>query len=403
MVVYCVKGIWGVEAEYFQLLDIYINFWMNSRQAKLADTAEKKTGARKKTSGEKAQVLDQSRQSREKTAGRHKRQKTNGRGAAPDSRYLKKGAAKKESVFALETETNNRSEPAERPKKRATREKMKIITTESNDRSLDLTESSYQGQSMLQEALKSTKFVEAKYFEVLGKLQAMKKKEKKVDDSRVNHLELAVDRLTKENQHLKYQLANIQETIQDKSETSHTKKNKESAEIMDSLRKFEMREKELADRLKEIEQLVKPPASGQEANLKRDVGSQSKSTMVNRGCRSVHNRSSINTNKTRSDRIASPMNFKRLLNQAADQLINDPNVGKRAPSVERLLNAKLQTKSQANLHSRAHNAESNTKTKYLIETMQRAVMQVAAECKNLRQDSREVFSKLDNIERVLEK
>ena len=383
---------------------------MITRAGKQSDTVEKKSGTRKAKGEGKPKGVEDSKASQDKTAARHKRVKTAKPGTDTEQSNLKKASGKREAKNSKSGPFGLRMEPASRVQKRDVLVNNKIMTTETNDRSLDLTESSFQGNGILQEALKSTKFVESKYLEVLNRMQEMKRRDKKFDEDRVKHLEHAIDRLTKENQHLKYQMSNIEETIQDKKGDVAVKKTKESSEILDSLRKFEKREEELAARLKELEKFVKPQIVTSQANLKRDFGSQSKTT-IDKGCRSAHHRSSINTDQTRSDRTPSPANFKRLLNQAADQLINHPVVGRKITtersSKPKLLNPlrpdPFQSESTGNLRSRIHPAPVREKTEYMIESMQRMVLNVASECKNLRRDSREVFSKLDNIERVLEK
>lgn len=367
------------------------------------DTIQKSTGGRKKGQ-EKTKPVEGGRQSREKIATKHKRQVTKGKSPGAELRYLRREPTKKDGK-ALREEYALNTEPTEKPRRKASRIKNKIITTETNERSLDLTESSIQGNGILQEALKSTKFVEAKYLEVLNRMQDMKRREKRIDETRVKQLELAVDRLAKENNHLKYQLSNIQETIHDKKDPTETNKNKESDEILNSIRRFEIREKEMVGRIKELESIINPQVVQSHSILKRDYGSHSKTT-VDKGFGSVRNKSSLNTSKTKSDRTPSPVNFKRLLNQAADQLINDPVVG-RKPSSSRLLNPEkinqLESENTGNFGPKKHQSHQREKTEYMIENMQRAVMKVANECKYLRKDSREVYSKLENIEKVLEK
>lgn len=373
---------------------------MNSRQP---DTLQKTPALRKKTQTDKTKHCEASRLSQEKTAIRNKRSKAEGKNSEAEQRGFKRTAIKKESRHQ---ETGNlSSKPGERKPKKLSCHKNKIMTTETNERSLDLTESSIQGNGILQEALKSTKFVEAKYLEVLNRMQDMKRREKKLDDTRVKQLELAVDRLTKENGHLKYQLSNIQETIQEKRDFSDSKKTKESAEVLNSLRRFEAKEREMEEKIKKLEEIVKPQSTQSQTVIKRDYGSHSKTT-VDKIHGSVHNRSSINTNKTRSDRSPSPGNLKRLLNQAASQLLNDPVVGRRKSS-SRLLNpdktATFRNEASGNLASFKQQTPQREKTEYMIENMERAVMKMAKECNYLRKDSREVYSKLQNIEKVLEK
>lgn len=338
-----------------------------------------------------------------------------------ESRYLKKTPRSKDhsprpvskSKVALPTQKS-------KPKKSFGKIGSRLFLTDSNEIPIDLDDSAALGNGMIQDALESTKFVEAKYLEVLSRMQEMKKRDKKFSESRVRTIESTVDKLTKENEHLKYQLSNLQDAIVERKEESDSKKQNTARDIQLSIKRFEEKESALYNRIKELELLVKqsgilrskPPAH-QEPKEGSTSNSCSKTTVNHGPIRDkipVPKRQSLLSNKTHKERTPSPGNFKRLLNQAAEQLINDPFVGHKATSskLQRQAHSYRGSGAQASLRNAGFSNEQlinshDTPDTDAIDSVKLTVSEMVREFKGMRKESREVTSKLANIEKMLER
>lgn len=337
-----------------------------------------------------------------------------------DSRYLKRTPRSKDlNAKSRAVASQEHQELENKSKKSSNRVREKLLFTETNEDLMNLDDSSALGNGMIQDALESTKFVEAKYLEVLTRMQEMKKKDKKFHESRVRTIESTVDRLTKENENLKYQLSNLQDAINEKKEDSDSKKESTTREIQLSIRKFEEKESALYGRIKELELLIKqsgllsqnPPTGEQKETSTSNSCSKTTVNHIQKRDKTPPKRPSLLSNKTHKERTPSPGNFKRLLNQAAEQLINDPIVGHKATASkanQKFPQSHRPSRPEGSLRDAGFSNHQLLKSHDrsdvgTVESVKHTVDEMVREFRSMRRESREVSSKLANIEKVLER
>lgn len=344
-----------------------------------------------------------SRQAKSKTPGRNPSEKV--------SRYLrKKSSGKDQDSHQLRSKKcqSEQNHPMRSPRILCSKQVQTLPREDST-----LSEASIVGNDIISHALESTKYVESKYLEVLSKMHRMKNRDKQVEDGRVKKLELAIGQITKENQHLKNQINKLENIVSVKQ--TDTAGDVSAVQVINSMKRFEEKEKRLTERIRELEDIVKLKSSGKEPQLEskpNDDGSvhdSSSKTVVGKLCRrdsSINNRNSNISNRTKPDRTPSPYNFKRLLNQAADQINQDPvmgpkaSSGKQRSSKSRLLQNPLVEAGFSNDKLvKSHRAEGHQ----ALAALERAVSQMMAEFRMMRNDNREVNIKLSHIEKVLDK
>ena len=183
---------------------------------------------------------------------------------------------------------------------------------------------------------------------------------------------------------------------------------------MDSIKRFETKENDLYSRIRELESLVKKSSLLSNSNIKADsylaknieIQLNKPASIKEKSIKSPYDRQSLLSNKSRSDRSSTPGNFKRLLNQAADQLKDDAFVGQKT----KLPQARKKSTNDRSFDplvtagfSNQHLVNRSEETKNIFDEMKKAVLKIVTECKSLRRDSKVVSSKLTNIEKVLEK
>jgi hypothetical protein len=365
--------------------------------------------------------------SQEKTANRRNKSRLKEKSQPrQESRYLKNTPRSKNVSAKPVSKSNHRIPTLQRAtlqsksKKSSAKVQSRLFYTESNEVPLDLDDSSALGNGMIQDALESTKFVESKYLEVLARMQDMKKRDKKFSETRVRTIESTVDKLTKENENLKYQLSNLHDAIVERKEDSNSKKQSTARDIELSIKRFEEKEDALYSRIKDLEQLVKqsgilnPKQQSQPENRECSTSNSCSKTTVNHGLKrektSPPKRQSLLSNKTYNERTPSPYNFKRLLNQAAEQLLNDPFVGQKATSSKAQRNPQSYKGSgaQASLRDAGFSNQQllmthDTPDHDAIESVKNTVTEMVREFKGMRRERREVSSKLSHIEKILEK
>lgn len=242
---------------------------------------------------------------------------------------------------------------------------------------------------VLNEAYQSVQKVEDKYYQILKKYKELKSKSQKESSEEVRALKLRADQvkeledklaqLVRDNETLKTRMLEIDQKFatkqaakQDDIETVERVKEaheKQVAQLKKKIRELEDRcEQEVETKKRECQEKLERSAKKYEEKEKQ-LKSQIKKLRLAKAEQPSESRS-----RSKSDRTPSPLNVKRLLGEAP-----------------------------ANPRTRDPAQQQAPKTEESVKRLEKLVLKVLEEYKDLKSENQHVASKLDNIERFLEK